>query len=590
MDTPPQRKAFAGAAAQAARRLALADWCVLLARSAVPVFATAIVLWAVLRRCGIQDRAWWALALIPAWLAVNAFVAWMRSPEPFEALAAWDRATGRREMFASAWFFENAEARTEGAALHLARAHVRLGEDRGKLAGALPLRFSAAMWIAPLLFAVFAVSGWLRLPISAENVAISPEARARAAKAGADLAKQAAVLKPLAGLSDEEKKRLEQLRAALDETAKKLGLMETPRDLLEELERRAREAEKVAEQLRAEDPGALSSTFLAELERNADTAELGAALRAQDLGRVAEEARALQAKLGQQGSLEEQKRLQEELKRALEAANEDDRKNKAGEKLDEAGKQLAAGDRAAAAQKLGELADDAERAAQRQQAQNQLRDLAQNFRAAGGQILGGQNLQRLMAPPPSGMIPLAGFAQSAPGTPLQQGAPLALIPFSGVPPPGEPDGMLLFPVPGNEPIDPDAPLFLIPGEGGNGDGAIAFPVPGAGGAGGAPGDGKVAGSQAGRGTAPLGGDTTKPRDATQTGVVAPTPGAEGPSQRRAVAGQSHREQAARSKKQIAIEFLKSEEAALAEEPLPLSRRAQVLLYFSALRKQLENQP
>ena len=551
------------------------------------MFVAALVLWAALRRCGVQDRAWWALALIPAWLAANALAAWMRRPEPFEALAAWDRAAGRREMFASAWFFENADATTAGATLHLARAHVRLGEDRAQLARALPLRISAKVWIAPLLFAAFALTGWLRLPISVENLAISPEARARAAKAGADLAKQAAVLNPLTGLSDEEKKRLEQLRAALDETAKKLGLMETPRDLLEELERRAREAEKIAEQLRAEDPGALSSTFLAELERNADTADLGAALRAQDLGRVAEEARALQAKLGQQGSLEEQKRLEEALKRALEAANDADKKNKAGEKLSDAEKQLAAGDRAAAAKKLAELAEQFERLAQRMQAQNQLRDIAQNFRAAGGQILGGQNLQRLMAAPPSGTIPLSGIAQFTPGmSPLQQGAPLALIPFSGDLPPGSPNALLIFPVPGTAP-DPNAPMLLIPGTGGDEAGAMIFPIPGAGGA---LGDAKVGGSAAGRGTAPLGADATKPRDATQTGVVAPAPGAEGPSETHAVAGQSHREEAARSKKQIAIEFLKAEEAALAEEPLPLSRRAQVLRYFTALRQQLEHQP
>ena len=408
------------------------------------------------------------------------------------------------------------------------------------------------------------------------------------------------MLAPLKGLSDEEKKRVEQLRAALDETAKKLGLMETPRDLLEELERRAREAEKIAEQLKADDPGALSSNVLAELERNADTADLAAALRANDLGRVAEEARNLQDKLGKQLSLEEQKRLADELKRALEAANDADKNSKAGGKLDKAEKDLAAGDHDAAAKQFGDLAEQFERAAQRQQAQNQLRELAQNFRAAGGQILGGQNLQRLMPDAPPGTEGL-NFAQ-APQFMLQpgEGSPLALIPFNGKMPEGMPDGMLLFPVPGTG--DESDGQLLIPGDGSEpgdpGDGALIFPIPGEGGAlalgggaipGGAP-DGKKGGSQAGRGTAPLGADATKPRDATQTGVVAPTPGAQGPSQTRAVAGQSHREAAARSRKEIAIEFLKAQEAALAEEPLPLSRRAQVLLYFTALRQQLEHQP
>ena len=600
MNTPPKRKAFAEAAARATRRLVLADWCALIARTAVPVFAIALVLWVVLRRFGIQDHAWWAVALVPAWLAANALAAWSRRPAPFEALAAWDRAAGRREMFASAWFFENADATTPGAMLHLARAKVRLRDDHAQLARALPLRRSVAMWIAPLLFLAFAISGWLRLPIAAENRTLSAGTRARASKAGTDLAKQSAVLAPLKGLSDEEKKRLEQLRAALDETAKKLGLMETPRDLLEELERRAREAEKIAEQLRADDPAALSSAFLAELERNADTADLAAALRANDLGRVAEEARNLQEKLGKQLSLEEQKRLADELKRALEAANEADKNSRTGGKLDEAEKQLAAGDRDAAAKQFGDLAEQFDRAAQRRQAQKQLRELAQNFRAAGGQILGGQNLLRLMPDAPPGAQAL-GFAQSM--QPLQpgQGSSFAMMLVPGTPPPGSQNGMLLFPVPGTgddqdgqqllisaDPTDPDAPA----------DGLMIFPIPGEGGAlagvaGAIPGGaarGKKGGSQAGHGTAPLGADATKPRDATQTGVVAPTPGAEGPSQTRAVAAQSHREAAARSRKEIAIEFLKAEEAALAEEPLPLSRRAQVLLYFTALRQQLEHQP
>jgi hypothetical protein len=78
--------------------------------------------------------------------------------------------------------------------------------------------------------------------------------------------------------------------------------------------------------------------------------------------------------------------------------------------------------------------------------------------------------------------------------------------------------------------------------------------------------------------------------AAQTGVVAPAAGGEGPSQVTAVAGDQHREQASRSRRDIAIDFLKAEEAALAEEPLPASRRSQVLLYFTALRQQLEGQP
>jgi hypothetical protein len=53
--------------------------------------------------------------------------------------------------------------------------------------------------------------------------------------------------------------------------------------------------------------------------------------------------------------------------------------------------------------------------------------------------------------------------------------------------------------------------------------------------------------------------------------------------------QDRREESARSKRDIAIEFLKVQEEALASEPLPLSRREHVLRYFTALRKQLESE-
>ena len=608
MNEANEAQTFAQAASRATRRLVLVDWCALLARSAAPVFAGAMLLWFVLRRTGVHDEAWWAAALLVAWLGAVALVAWSRRLAPFDALAAWDRATGRREMFASALFFEQSATATPGAKLHLALAHASLHQERGQLARSFPLRPRVPAWLAPLAFSVFALSGWLRLPISTEDRSLSAAARTQAARVGADLAKRSTVLEPLKGLSEEEKKRLQHLQAQLEEAAKKLDRMETPRDLLEELERRARATEKLAEQLRTDDLGALSSPLLAELERNADTADLGSALRGEDLGRVAEEARLLAARLGQKKpTLEEEKRLEEALKRALGAMNEKDRRSKVGERLDEAQKQLAAGDRQRAAQQFGDLADRFDRAAQRQQAQNQLRDLAQSFRGAGGQILGGQNLQRLMPSAPAGTMPLPSFqlapGQSPPGMmPMPgQSAPLALFPMPGAPPPGTPNGMLLFPIPGSGQIpggqSPPIPgLGLNPG-GAPATGAMIFPIPGAGGliAGGAgviPGSGAagVGGSQAGVGIAPLGGDPTKPLDANSTGVVAPTPGAEGPSELRSVAGQAHREAATRSRTEIAKEFLKVEEAALADEPLPLSRRAQVLLYFTALRQQLEHQP
>jgi hypothetical protein len=70
-------------------------------------------------------------------------------------------------------------------------------------------------------------------------------------------------------------------------------------------------------------------------------------------------------------------------------------------------------------------------------------------------------------------------------------------------------------------------------------------------------------------------------------VVAAAPG-EGESDVRVVEGEAHSEAAARSARETAMEFVDAEEEALDEEPLPLSRREQVLRYFTGLRRQIEN--
>jgi hypothetical protein len=588
--------------------LVLAGWLRALGRTAVPVSAVAAGAWLAMRSSGVKDESWWALALLGIWLAATGVFAWWRRPAAFAALAVWDQAAGAREMLASAWWFEQTDQAGSGAELHLSRAREHLARRTPSQARDLPLRLTPRTWIAPLLFVALAFSGWLRPQTLLEDRALSAEARARATSVGKELAERARILDPLKSLTEEEKGKLKGLRAELQQTAEKLEQAKTPRDLLQDLEGRARDAEKLAEALRAEDPGALSPGFLSELERNADTADLGNALRSGDLGAAAEQARLLSARLGsRKPTLEEQKRLEEALKRALEAANRKDRESATGRHLSEAQKQLSGGNHGGAADQLGNLSRQLGTAAQRRQAQQQLRGLAQSFRGAGQQILGGQNLQRLMPQTPQGSQPLAGLPQLAPGAgnpgspqgvlPLPipgQGTPGGQMPLP-VPGLGNPRSGMLFPIPGTGKPTPNAPSLALPGAGQN-PGA-GFPIPGLGGlpgagmaAGGAGMNGAgVGGSEAGSGTAPLGSDPTNPLASNQTGVVAPVAGAEGPSDVRAVEGDSHREAPSRSRQELAVEFLKAEEAALAEEPLPLSRRDQVLRYFTAVRQQLEGQ-
>jgi hypothetical protein len=102
--------------------------------------------------------------------------------------------------------------------------------------------------------------------------------------------------------------------------------------------------------------------------------------------------------------------------------------------------------------------------------------------------------------------------------------------------------------------------------------------------------GGVGGLQAGRGSAAYGNSATKTADANKTVGARARIGAAGPTQLRDIEGQQHREETARVKQDAAVKLLQSEEASLADEPLPVSRRDQVLRYFTAIRRQLVESP
>ena len=126
-----------------------------------------------------------------------------------------------------------------------------------------------------------------------------------------------------------------------------------------------------------------------------------------------------------------------------------------------------------------------------------------------------------------------------------------------------------------------------PGSGsgsGAGAGAGTTPVPGAGQQGQGAG---VGGLYAGHGSAPYSPSPTSPHKPSTTKTVSVPPAGEGPAQLREIEGQSHGEEAARSRQELAIDFITVQEEALSEEPLPVSRRDQVLRYFTELRRRLE---
>ena len=92
---------------------------------------------------------------------------------------------------------------------------------------------------------------------------------------------------------------------------------------------------------------------------------------------------------------------------------------------------------------------------------------------------------------------------------------------------------------------------------------------------------------AGEGAIPVfGAGTVRPHAEID---VAAQINADGESTMRAVEGGTRQELATRARKDVAVDFLKVEEAALDEQPLPASRRQHVKRYFNAIRKSFEGE-
>jgi len=601
----------------------LARWVRHLRRFAWSVFLVALVVIVVLRCLDIRwSETPGALALIVAWAGVAWMCAFLLKPRPAEAMALWDERTGRRELFLSAYCFESLPDPSRGERLHLARAESGLASAVAALRDDFPLRFAHRCWILPILLLSFATSGVLKAPIPAEDVPLDESARKRAQEIAQQLAEKAKKLSLNEGLSPKERKRIEELKGSMKDTAGKMRKLtkETPRDVLEELERKAREAEKLARELEGDAGKSLSSKMIAELERHADTAELAAGLRADDYDKISKEADELAGKLRADDlSLETSGRIEHALDKALKVASAADKRSVTGEHLDRAHQDLEHKAPKQAADEFSRLGKHFKRSAQRKRARRQLEQLAKNLRKSGRQILGqrtagmrqlaqAQSLQprqqlRPLAPLMPGQLRnmgrrrAGGRARMASsgnpganrmGTSGSNAAPVpgagtGLRPTAGtgqapVPGTGQPSGSGMNPGGGGAPVPGTGSR---PGAGAPGSGNA--PVPGMGGGG-------VGGLRAGTGSAAYTPTKTVPLKATSTKVVKTGIGKDGETLVRHLDPRAHTEESALSTRELSIQFIKAEEEALNSEPLPLTRREQVLRYFTELRRQLEHQP
>jgi len=365
---------------------------------------------------------------------------------------------------------------------------------------------------------------------------------------------------------------------------------ETPRDVLTELEQRARAAERLAEALSFRDVAVLPEPMIAELERHADTADLAAALRSGELARMAAEAQALNRNLSRPNlTLEEQRRLEHALRRTLDAARPEQPRHSTAQRLAEAHQGLAQGNPARAAEAFAQLAERFGQSAQRQTAQKQLQDLARQLRSAGQQMFGRRNqgVARL-----NQSQARQGMRQLSDG---RQGTALGTFPLAGRPLGGNGGQIPRSSAPmlsGNRPGQQTPVPGSCPGTRGGNGGA---PVPG--GQGQRPGSGMGArsgaggepgGLQAGHGSAAYTNLNTQPLDATSEVTAQPDPTGEGPSETRLVEAPQMQENPRRALQMSPADFIRAEEDALSGEPLPVSRREHIIRYFSALRERIEN--
>jgi len=614
--TASHNPAFALVAQRVQAWVALRRWLAVLRMTLIPASLVLVLLvLAALRGSSVVFSPWLGLVV---WLAGSLGYAWWRRPGEFSALALWDQAAGRREAFASAWWFEKNAEEGETARAHIdAQREILAQAWPASLKQDLPLR--PDRWLAlPLLIAILGSFITIITAPPSEVVVMDQEMTRKAAEEAKKLAQTDWEKKKLAGLKEEESKQVEDLKQKLQKTAADLAQAggKDARDVLAELEKRAREAEKLAEELgNGKEPWA-SEKLIAAMRQHADTADLGDAVAAKNAQAASQAAETLASQLkSPQISAEAKERMNETLKDAQQQADQEDRKRAVGQNVLAAGDQMQQGKPAAAGEEFQKLADKLRDLALREQSRKELEQLAQQLRDSGSNIAGQQNSgngamqqmsqagqgespqqgqqsapqggqnqngQQTLNPPGMGQSgqqnqmpqpqdgkgqgqqqPMMSMGQGQPGQAGKQGQP------------GDGQPMLLAPIPGGAKPDDKAPTIIITGDGAPPDpNGPMLTMPGN-------------GLPPGQGKADLNNTPTEKQSTGDQSVVRAQQNSEGQSTVRSVEGGARTEQSTRTSTQTALEAIQAEEAALDEAALPPARREQVRRYFNELRKRFE---
>lgn len=610
----PISSSFAAVAQRVMWRVWLRRWLTLLGRTVWPVAALvalpAILMW-VWRATLPLALVWLSLS---AWLVAAALVVWRNRPGPFSALALWDQVKGRREAFAAAWWFEQQQTPlTAAEQRHVEAQSEAMTEALPDLTRDLPLRPHRWLWLPPAL-AVLMSGLAIVLPDHGTTLLVDDAMKQKALEEAQKLAQTDWNKKKLEGLKAEEQAALDKLKENLKQTAQNLEQAggKDARDVMSDLEKRAREAEKLAERLGSDKDAWASDQLTRALREHADTADLGDALAAKNANQAATAAEALAKQLqAPQLTNDARERMNETLKDAQKDAEKEDRKRVAGQHVLGAGDRLQQTQAVEAGAEFEKLADKMRDLARREQTRKELEKLAEQLRDAGSNIAGENKaggMQQMAASGQQGkggsssQVPQVGQAQA--GQNQQQLQPPGLGQMTQ----GQQSPMMMNPVPGSG--QPQQQLMMAqgqPGQQGKGQPMLMAPIPGAkpgeqpsafmlGPPGEKPGDGPMmamampGGKDPGVGKAELNADPTAKQSTANQAVVAPQQNNEGQSTVRAIEGGTRQEQASRTASQVAVDFIQAEEEALDESALPPSRREQVRRYFTELRKRFEKQP
>ena len=266
-------------------------------------------------------------------------------PLRYAALAAWDAAGHRNDAVSSAFIFAGEPAIHDdpGRLLHLERTEELARFAAARLESDLPLPRVRWTWLGAVVVVGFAFTPWLKPLISAGDLPLTA-AMIEAARAEAGEIAKAGDQKPdQRGLTDEERKRLEELQKQMQDLAARLQNAEgrTPREVLDELEKQARAAEALAHELGADRNAWASEEILREMRRHPDTANLADAVANKNAGHASVESKELATRLGDPDlTTETAERVKAALDRTMQKAQDEDKKKMVGQHVGEAERKM----------------------------------------------------------------------------------------------------------------------------------------------------------------------------------------------------------------------------------------------------------